>query len=294
MNWNAINFDWNHARAFFVTVEEGSLSAAAKALNMSQPTLGRQVSALEKELGVSLFERVGRGYEITRSGVELYEHVKAMGEAANILSLTASGRSQSIEGNVSISATNTMSAYILPDLIHRLRQKEPGIQIEIVSTTALSDLRKREADIAIRHVEPTHPELFFKKVRKSHAYLYATPDYLKKIAPVKNVSDLKKGAFLGFANNHEYLEGLQSLGIDVTSKNFHVFSDDHIFLWEMVKQGAGIGVMSEDVGAKESSVRKVLEKLPPLKFDNWVVAHRELKTNRRIRIVFDFLTAALG
>lgn len=294
MNWNAIKFDWNHARAFFVTVEEGSLSAAAKALKMSQPTLGRQVSALEKELGVSLFERVGRGYEITRSGIELYEHVKAMGEAANILSLTASGRSQLIEGNVSISATNSMSAYILPALIHKLRQLQPGIQIEMVSTNALSDLRKREADIAIRHVEPTHPELYFKKLRKSNAYLYATPGYLKKIAPIQKASDLKKAAFIGFANNHKYIEGLKTIGVEVTSKNFHIFSDDQIFQWEMVKQGAGIGVMTEDVGAKENSVRKVLEKLPPLQFDNWVVAHRELKTNRRIRIVFDFLAEALG
>lgn len=294
MNWNAINFDWNHARAFFVTVEEGSLSAAAKALKMSQPTLGRQVSSLEKELGVSLFERVGRGYEITRSGVELYEHVKAMGEAANVLSLTASGRSQSIEGSVTISATSTMSAYILPALIHKLRQLEPGIQIEMVSTNAISDLRKREADIAIRHVEPTHPELFFKKLKKSNAYLYATPGYLKKIAPVQKVSDLNKAAFFGFSNNHEYIAGLKSIGLELTSKNFHIFSEDQIFHWEMTKQGAGIGVMVEDVGEKENSVRKVFEKLPPIKFDSWVVAHRELKTNRRIRIVFDFLVEALG
>lgn len=294
MNWNAIKFDWNHARAFFVTVEEGSLSAAAKALNMSQPTLGRQVSALEAELGVSLFERVGRGYEITRSGIELYEHVKAMGEAANCLSLTASGRSESIVGQVSISATNSMSAFILPALLHNLRKKHPGIQIELVSTNAISDLRKREADIAIRHVEPTHPELYFKKLRKTNAYLYANPQYLKKIAPVQKVTNLKKAAFLGFANNHDYIAGLKTIGVEVSPENFHIFSEDHIFHWEMVKLGEGTGVMLEQVGAKEPSVRKVLEKLPPIKVDNWIVAHRELKTNRRIRIVFDFLTEALG
>ncbi|NUN07215.1 MAG: LysR family transcriptional regulator [Bdellovibrio sp.] len=294
MNWNSINFDWNRARAFLVTVEEGSLSAAAKALSMSQPTLGRQVAALEKELGVSLFERVGRGFEITRSGIELYEHVKAMGEAANKLSLTASGRSQSIEGIVSISATNTMSAYILPSLIHKLRQKEPGIQIEIVSTNALSDLRKREADIALRSVEPTHPDLFFKKLKRAHAFLYATPGYLKTIAPIQKPAHLKNANFIGFTSNHEYIEGLKAIGVELTAKNFNIFSDDHIFHWEMVKQGAGIGIMIDEVGAKEPTVRKVLEKLPPVKVDNWIVAHRELKTNRRIRLVFDFLTEALG
>lgn len=294
MNWNSIKFDWNRARAFFVAVEEGSLSAAARALNMNQSTLGRQVSALEKELSVSLFERVGRGFEITPSGLELYEHVKAMGEAANRLSLTASGRSQSIEGSVSISATNTMSAYILPSLISKLSQKEPGIQIELVSTNEVSDLRKREADIAIRNVEPTHPELFFKKLRKTNAYLYATPGYLNKIGQIRKISDLKNADFIGFTSNHKYIEGLKTIGVDVTSKNFHILSDDHIFHWEMVKHGAGIGVMLEEVATKEKSVRKVLEKLPPLKVDNWLVAHSELKKNRRIRIVFDFLVEALG
>jgi DNA-binding transcriptional LysR family regulator len=187
-----------------------------------------------------------------------------------------------------------MSAYVLPALIHKLSQLEPGIQIEMVSTNAFSDLRKREADIAIRHVEPTHPELYFKKLRKSNAYLYATPGYLKKIAPVQKVSDLKKAAFFGVSNNLEYITVLKTIGLELTSKNFHIFSEDLIFHWEMTKQGAGIGVMVEDVGTKESSVRKVLEKLPPIKFDNWVVAHRELKTNRRIRIAFDFLVEELG
>lgn len=294
MKWNAINFDWNRARSFLVTVQEGSLSAAAKALNMSQPTLGRQVSALEKELGVCLFERVGRGFEITQSGIQLYEHVKAMGEAANNLSLTASGRSQSIEGIVSISATNSMAAYILPELVYKLRQKEPGIQIEIVSTNALSDLRKREADIAIRHVEPTHPELYFKKLKMTKAYLYATPGYLKKIAPLQKLTDLKKATFIGFANNHDYIARLNAIGVELTSKNFNIFSDDHIFHWEMVKIGAGIGVMTEVVGARENSVRKVLDILPPINVNNWIVTHRELKTNRRLRIVFDFLIEELG
>ena len=294
MKWNSIKFDWNHARAFLITVEEGSLSAAARALNMSQPTLGRQVSALEKELGVSLFERVGRGFEITQSGIKLYEHVKAMCEAANKLSLTASGRSQSIEGIVTISASNTVSAYILPALICKLRKKEPGIQIELVSTNALSDLRKREADIAIRNIEPNHPELFFKKLKDSNAYLYATPKYLKQLASVQKISDLKKAAFIGFATNYKYIEGLKTIGIELSSKNFHIFSDDHIFHWELVKQGGGIGVMIEEVGKKEDSVIRALDKLPPLKVHNWLVAHRELKTSRRIRIVFDFLAEQLG
>ena len=79
MDWKSIKFDWNQARAFLVTAEEGSLAAAARALNMTQPTLGRQVAALEDELGVELFNRSGRGLELTPIGIMLVDHVRAMG-----------------------------------------------------------------------------------------------------------------------------------------------------------------------------------------------------------------------
>ena len=132
MNWQSVTFNWNRARAFLVTAEEGSLSAAARALGLTQPTLGRQVSALEAELGVTLFERVGRSLELTQSGQELLEHVRTMGEAASHISLTASGQSKSIEGHVCITATDIMSAYLLPPVLKQLRAIAPGIEIEIV------------------------------------------------------------------------------------------------------------------------------------------------------------------
>jgi DNA-binding transcriptional LysR family regulator len=111
MNWNAVSFDWNQVRAFLATVEEGSLSAAARALNQTQPTLSRQVTALERDLGVTLFERGPRTMALTDTGIELLDHVRAMGEAAARLSLSASGQSQAIEGQVSITATDMTATY---------------------------------------------------------------------------------------------------------------------------------------------------------------------------------------
>ena len=163
MNWKSMKFDWNRARAFLVTAEEGSLSAAARALEMTQPTLGRQVSALEQELGVALFERAGRGLVLTPSGLELVDHVRAMGEAANRVSLTASGQSQTIEGSICITASEIHAAYLLPPIIAKLRRAQPGIKVEIIASNAASDLRRREADIAIRSFRPTQPELIAKK-----------------------------------------------------------------------------------------------------------------------------------
>ena len=159
MDWRAVKFDWNRARAFLVTAEEGSLSAAARALGMAQPTLGRQVDALESELGVVLFERVGRGLELTPSGLELLEHVRSMGEAANRVSLTAAGQSQSIEGTICIAASETYAAILLPPILAKLRRLEPGIHIEIVASSKPSDLRRREADNASPNCGPTDPDM---------------------------------------------------------------------------------------------------------------------------------------
>ena len=174
MNWQAISFDWNQVRAFLATVEEGSLSAAARALGQTQPTLSRQVSGLEQDLGVTLFERGPRTMTLTDAGVELVDHVRAMGEAAAYLSLAASGQSQAIEGHVSITATDMMATYLLPTMLNRLRESAPNIIVELIASNDVRDLIKREADIAIRHARPDQADLIAKLVGNVSAQLYAS------------------------------------------------------------------------------------------------------------------------
>ena len=165
MDWTAVKFDWNRARAFLVTAEEGSLSAAARALEMTQPTLSRQVAALEEELGVALFERLKGGLALTQSGIELLAHVRAMGEAASQFSLSATGQSQALEGNICIAASEIDATFRLPAIIQTLRTLEPGINIEIVVSNQVSDLKRREADIAIRSFQPTQHDLIARKIK---------------------------------------------------------------------------------------------------------------------------------
>ncbi|MCW5699613.1 MAG: LysR family transcriptional regulator [Rhodospirillales bacterium] len=229
-----MKFDWNRARAFLVTAEEGSLSAAARSLGMTQPTLGRQVSALEVELGVALFERMGRGLELTPSGLELVEHVRAMGKAASRVSLTASGRSQSIEGTVCITATEVASAFVLPPIIARLRRAEPGIRVEVVASNSVRDLRRREADIALRSVRPSDPDLIARKLRDETACLYATENYLARIGDLRSPEDLSEAEFLGFEDNQIFLDGLNALGLNLTARNFPVLFGNKLVLWVMV------------------------------------------------------------
>lgn len=291
MDWRSIKFDWNRARAFLVTAEEGSLSAAARALDMTQPTLGRQVTMLEQELGVALFERGARGLELTPNGLALVEYVRAMGDAASHLSLMASGQSQSLQGNICISATEVAAAYVLPSIIQRLRQMQPDIYVELIASKSASDLKRREADIALRAFRPTQPDLIAKKLRDVAVYLYAAKSYLDSLGNPTSPDDLSKADFIGFDHTDMLMKAFSGLGLKLTPRNFPVIAENHIVQWELVKQGVGIGVMPEDIGEAEPLVDRALPDLEPLTSELWLVTHRELKTNRRVRMVFDYLAS---
>jgi len=181
--------DWNQLRAFLETAETGSLSAAARKLGLTQPTLSRQVAAIEQRMGVTLFERVGKAMVLAPTGIELLEHARAMGAAAEALGLAATGRSQAIEGVVSVSATDAVAARLLPSLVRRLREQEPGIAIEVISSNALSDLLRREADIAIRHVKPEQPDLIAQLIREASAGFYASEDWVKAHGHPRSAED---------------------------------------------------------------------------------------------------------
>jgi DNA-binding transcriptional LysR family regulator len=294
MDWRAVKFDWNRARAFLVTAEEGSLSAAARALGMSQPTLGRQVDALEAELGVVLFERAGRGLILTPSGLELLDHVRAMGTAAGQVSLAASGQAQAIEGSIIITASEIEAAYLLPPIIEKLRIAEPGIRIEIVASNAAVDLRRREADIALRSFRPEQPELIAKKIKDSIARLYAARRYLDRFGKTVTLANLHRAEFVGFPGV-EFVRGLRDHGVPISEDNITVLTANHLVHWEMARAGVGIGIAPETIGDADPAMRRVLaEVMQPMRFPLWLTTHRELNTSRRVRLVFDFLAAELA
>ena len=292
MDWRSTKFDWNRARAFLVTAEEGSLAAAARSLGMAQPTLGRQVAALEREIGVDLFTRRGRGLELTPNGIKLLAHVRLMGEAASRFSLSASGKSEFIEGNVCITASELLSAFVLPPMIQTLRDMEPGIEIEMNATNEERDLNRREADIAIRNFRPTQPELITRKLGSVRGHLYAAKSYLQQLGNPKSMAELNKASYIDTEKPGRLLSLLNAQGFNLSQQNFPVISNSHIVQWELVKLGAAITATVEDIGDNEPLVeRLVVPGLSPIEMDLWIVTHNELRTSRRIRRVFDFLVS---
>lgn len=294
MNWSAIDFDWNQVRAFLATAEKGSFSAAARVLRQTQPTVGRQVAALERALGVVLFERVGKSLSLTGTGAELLIHVREMAEVANRISLTASSQSQTIEGQVRITASDVMSAYLLPQILKRIRQAAPLLEIDIVAANDLRDIQRREADIAIRHVRPTQPDLIAKLVTESSAHFYAASSYLDHVGRPRTEADLARLDFVSFGNVSEMVGFLAPAGIPVSAQNFRIGSKNGVVAWELVRQGFGIGVMADDVAECSAGIERVLPGRAPFTFPVWLATHSELHTARRIRLVFDILAEGLG
>ncbi len=293
MNWQAISFDWNQTRAFLAVLETGSLSAAARELRQTQPTIGRQITALEAELGVTLFERAGRSLKVTQTGLDLAEHVRVMADAAGRVSMLASGQSQAVEGVVRITASDVFAAYLLPPIVAKLRVLAPKITLDIVATNDISDLVQREADIAVRHVRPDAPDLIARMVHDSKASFYAASSYLARRGKPKDIAALGAHDFVCFGDIPQSISYFAPLGIPVEPSNFRVVSANGLVAWEMVKQGFGISPMSVDVAAMTSGVEQVLPDMEPFFFPTWLVTHRELHTSRRIRLVFDLLAAEL-
>jgi len=295
MNWKPVKFEWNNTRAFLVTAEEGTLSAAAKALGLTQPTLSRQVAALEAEMGVTLFERVGQRLVLTESGMELLEHARSMGNAALQFSLAATGQSQQIEGNVVISAGELDAVFRLPKIIAELREKEPGIDLEVVVTNEPSDLKRREADIAIRNFRPTQNDLIAKKLGEEVIWLYATQDYLEQLPEFSKISELTNIQIIGFDQSNSVLDTLNQKGWKLSKQNFRLITSFQLLQLELCKQGLGIIFFPQEMGDKYPDLVRAFEhRGPVMQLPVWLVCHQELRTNLRVRRVFDFISQELS
>jgi DNA-binding transcriptional LysR family regulator len=295
MDWKAVQFDWNRARAFLVAAEEGSLSAAARSLEITQPTLSRQVAALEEELNIVLFERFSGGLSLTPSGLELLNHVRAMGDAASQFSLTANGQSLALEGNICIAASEIDATFRLPAIIATLRELEPGIEIDVVVSNAASDLKRREADIAIRSFQPPQPDLIARKIRDINIWPYVSHDYFSSKNLQENPSDLSGVSFAGFDHSSMIIDALNAVGIAATQEHFPITCPFQLLQWELAKAGTAMAIFPEDIGDAEPRLRKAYEASGPLlSIPMWLVCHRELRTSRRVRRVFDLLAQGLG
>lgn len=294
MNKSLQAFDWNHARAFLTMLDTGSLSAAARKLGQSQPTIGRQIAELETVLRVALFEKVGRRLLPTPAAHDLAEHVRTMAAAAERAALAAGGHATEIDGPITITSSEAEAVYVLPPVIARLRALHPGITITLLVSNTPTDLARREADIGIRSFVADEPDLIIRKIRDDPIHLYATPGFLEQVGPITSLADAAHAGLIGLSSPPAMGSALRELGIPVTEASFPIQTSCLMTYIALVRQGLGLGLLTPGTADRQPGLVRVFDGPPLLKVPLWLACHRDLKTSRRIRIVYDFLADELA
>lgn len=287
------HFDWNLVKSFLAVARTGSLSAAARASGISQPTLGRHVGELESQLRVTLFERERRGMTMTEAGRELYEKALGIEREAAAFSLTATGQSSEIAGTIRIAASEIVTHFVLPPIIAELRSIEPALEIELVSSNEVQNLLIRDADIAVRMVEPAQAELLVRKVNDVSIGCYAAITYLDRAGRPAKADDLLEHVLIGYDRTDLLINGIRELGYDVDRHTFAIRTDAQVVHSKLIEAAAGIGFMPNFVARQISGIERILSGIPTGSIPMWLAAHRELRTSRRVRRAYDFLAQRL-
>lgn len=285
-----MDFDWNLLRSFLSVVDEGSLSAAARTSHISQPTLGRHIDELERSLATTLFDRTGRSLEPTQAALQLAEKVRAAETILNQAQHDVTEQEQEIRGTVRLTASNIVSHYILPDILRKLRDVAPEISIELVSSDSTQNLLEREADIALRMFRPTQNDLITKKIGNVATVTCAHQSYLDRYGTPHKPQDLFGHTMLGLDHDRDIIEGAKQIGWKLAREDFAFRCDNHSVVWEMTKAGLGISFAQKLMVRDTPGMQAILPDLPVPGMELWLTTHRALRTNARIRKVFDILS----
>ena len=286
--------DWALWRSFAAVIAEGSLSGAARALGISQPTVGRHVDALEADLGLTLFERSLGGLKPNEAALRLYEPVGRAQAALAEASILAEGAQDDAGGTVRITASAMISNYVLPEILVGVRANHPRIAIETVPSDSAENLLMREADIAIRMFRPTQLELVTRHLGDIRIVPAAHERYLARRGRPGTLADLWRHDVLGFDRSDAIVQHARTLGFALGRDTFVIRSDDQPHLWELLKAGLGIGFGQENLVARTPGLVALPIEIgiPPLPI--WLTTHRELFTSHRIRAIYDGVAAGLG
>lgn len=286
--------DWALWRSFAAVVRHGSLSAAARAIGLSQPTLGRHVEALEQTLDVVLFERSLAGLRPTETALRLYEPVADAEQALARAGLIAEGATERLEGSVRVTASAMVAHYVLPAMIAEIGTRHPDIAIELVASDSAENLLLREADIAVRMFRPMQPDLIARHIADIPIVACAHEAHIQRAGAPERIEELKGHALVGYDRSDAIVQAARELGFELERSDFTVRTDSQTAMWELIKAGAGIGFAQAGLVRRTPGMRTLLDGRAMAQLPVWLTTHRELYTSRRIRAIYDALGRALS
>jgi DNA-binding transcriptional LysR family regulator len=285
--------DWALWRSFAAVVADGSLSAAARRIGYSQPTLGRHIEALEQQLGLTLFDRTMQGLKPTPTALRLYQPVAAAEASLAEAALVAEGSAGDLEGTVRITASTVVSHYLLPPILRSVREEFPRVALELVPTDSIENLLLREADIAVRMVRPAQLELVARRIGELPVVATAHASYLGAHGTPAAPDELRRHVLIGLDRDDQIIRGAKALGYELKRADFALRTDSQTAMWEMLKAGLGLGFAQLGLVRDTPGMRELLPMLRPPPLEVWLATHRELFLSPRIRAIYDRLATGL-
>jgi DNA-binding transcriptional LysR family regulator len=286
---------WDLYRSFLAVLAEGSLSAAARALGMTQPTVGRHIAALEKALGVVLFTRTPSGLMPAEAAWRLRSHAETMRSAAAALQRAAEGSwGEGVQGTVRVSASEVMGVEVLPPIMAALREAYPRLRVELVLSNRVQDLLRREADIAVRMTQPQQELLIARRVRSVEVGLHAHPHYLAQHGMPESLAELGQHSLIGFDRETPFIRAASSAWPTWTRESFALRCDSDLGQLALLRAGCGIGVCQVALAQREPRLERVLPQQFSMQLETWVTMHEDLRRSLACKTTFDALVQGLS
>ncbi|MBT9595097.1 MAG: LysR family transcriptional regulator [Vitreoscilla sp.] len=285
--------DWQWYRSFLAVLDHGSLSAAARALGLTQPTLGRHIDALEAALGLTLFTRSFEGFAPTDAALNLRPYADGLKDTAAALLRAASGQGEGVRGTVRITASEIVGVEVLPPILAALRQSHPELVVELVVSNEVGDLLRREADIAVRMVQPTQDALIARRVGSIELGMHGRADYLARCGTPRSMDELLRHSLIGFDREDARIRRMTATLGPYDRSIFALRADSDLAQLAAIRAGFGLGVCQVGLARREGLVR-VLPRLFSFKLDTWVAMHTDLRDSPRCAVTFAALVEGLA
>jgi DNA-binding transcriptional LysR family regulator len=286
-------FDWSLVRSFLAVLDAGSVMGAARRLGAQQPTLSRHIADLEVQLGAPLFERTGRGVTPTVAALAIADAARQMESGADALARTLRRQREATTGTVRITSSAVAAAYLLPPILASLREQEPGIEIELVASNQVSNLLRRDADIAVRMLRPDQSSLIIRKLGEVAIVACAHQRYLARAGTPRKLEDLLQHQLIGYDRDDTIERGFARLGYPVTRRHFALRTDCQLSYGRLVAVGAGIGFVARYNLQHWPGVIEILPQLAIPSLPCYLAVHREIRSSRVVRRVYDLLSAQI-
>ena len=288
--------DWSLLRSFLAVVRRGSLSAAARATGLTQPTIGRHIDELEAGLGIALFTRSQAGLLPTEAAITLVPHAEAMEAAfaALVRAAKAGGDAMQPRGVVRISASEIVGTFVLPSILAYIRKQFPNIIVELTLNNRTDDLLRREADIAVRMVRPKQDGLVARRLGSIPLGLFAHRDYIDRFGLPDTIEALAAHHVIGFDRDDHSARSVASAQLPISREIFSYRVDSDVAQVTAIEAGLGIGGMQKAMAKRNPALVPVLADQVAFKLECWLAVHEDQKDSPPIRAMFDGLAAGLS